>query len=176
MQLPGLTCLSRLWLASGTPITGCLGYFTNVRLYRLTIEEAYEVADAIEREDMRVFEKSRADLLLQVVLMPEWLRKPRLRLQRDCSGYIRENDPPSPSRVWGAKIPPPMRNRKRGKPKKLQNGCKEPLGVLARWMELPRGSLPCSVPTNRSKGPPEVGFDWPDIAGAINKLEEEPVN
>ena len=68
MQLPELTCLSRLWLGSGTD-NGCPWDIaqTFASIAPCTIEEAYEVVDAIEREDMVGLREELGDLLLQVV-------------------------------------------------------------------------------------------------------------
>ena len=59
-----------------TPQTGCPWdieqTFETIAPY--TIEEAYEVVDAIARNDLDDLKDELGDLLLQVVFMPAWLK------------------------------------------------------------------------------------------------------
>src|SRR5579871_1524074 len=62
-----------------------------------TIEEAFEVADAIARGDMAALKDELGDLLLQVVFMPALPRKP-------ANSDSTMSSPPSATR-WSAVIP-----------------------------------------------------------------------
>ncbi len=68
-RCPLLLDCSKLWLFCGTPGTGCPWDleqdFASIAPY--TIEEAYEVADAIARGDLADLREELGDLLLQVV-------------------------------------------------------------------------------------------------------------
>ena len=60
------------------PVSGCewdsVQSFATIAPY--TIEEAYEVADAIDRGDMDALADELGDLQLQVCFTPAWPRKP----------------------------------------------------------------------------------------------------
>jgi len=66
--------LLEIMAALRTPVTGCpwdlKQDFKSVAPY--TIEEAYEVVDAIERNDPLDLKDELGDLLLQVVFMHKW--------------------------------------------------------------------------------------------------------
>ena len=65
-----------------------------------TIEEAYEVADAIDRRDMADLRDELGDLLLQVVFHARLARGGRrLRVRRRRAGNHRQAGPPPPARV-----------------------------------------------------------------------------
>ena len=69
--------LLEIMAALREPTTGCPWDleqdFSTIAPY--TIEEAYEVADAIEREDMPALRDELGDLLFQVVFTRAWPRK-----------------------------------------------------------------------------------------------------
>ena len=69
MTPPSIEKLSEIMAKLRTPVTGCPWDleqdFSTIVPY--TIEEAYEVADAIERNDMAALKDELGDLLLQVV-------------------------------------------------------------------------------------------------------------
>ena len=68
--------LIEIMAALRTPVTGCPWdleqNFATIAPY--TIEEAYEVADAISRGDFDDLREELGDLLLQVVFTPAWPR------------------------------------------------------------------------------------------------------
>ena len=65
-----------------------------------TIEEAYEVADAIERGDMGALKEELGDLLLQVVYHARMAEEQRAFAFADVVDAIaRKDDPPPPARV-----------------------------------------------------------------------------
>ena len=65
-----------------------------------TIEEAYEVADAIERGDMGALEEELGDLLLQVVYHARMAEEQRAFAFADVVDAItQKDDPPPPARV-----------------------------------------------------------------------------
>ena len=69
MTPPSIEKLAEIMAQLRTPVTGCPWDleqdFSTIAPY--TIEEAYEVADAIERNDMSALKDELGDLLLQVV-------------------------------------------------------------------------------------------------------------
>ena len=94
--------LIEIMAALRDPDTGCpwdqQQTFATIAPY--TIEEAYEVADAIARGDLAHLKDELGDLLLQVVYharMAEERRRVRLRRRR--RGGHDQDDPPPPARV-----------------------------------------------------------------------------
>jgi len=71
-----ITRLIEIMAALRTPGTGCPWdleqNFETIAPY--TLEEAYEVADAIARRDLADLREELGDLLLQVAFMPAWRR------------------------------------------------------------------------------------------------------
>ncbi len=82
-----------------------------------TIEEAYEVADAIARGDMAHLKEELGDLLLQVVFHAQMASEGRAVHLRGCRGqHQRQNDPPPP-RMYSPmrRLLPPKRKPRTGK-------------------------------------------------------------
>jgi ATP diphosphatase len=77
-----IATLLAIMAALRTPVTGCPWDleqdFSSIMPY--TIEEAYEVADAIERGDMADLCEELGDLLLQVVYHAQMARERRVHL------------------------------------------------------------------------------------------------
>ncbi|HAC59348.1 MAG TPA: nucleoside triphosphate pyrophosphohydrolase [Rhodobiaceae bacterium] len=139
-----------------------------------TIEEAYEVADAIERGDMDDLKDELGDLLLQVVFHAQMAREEGLFDFSDVVRAICEKMIRRHPHVFGDE-----EQRSAG-------------SVKGRWEEIKaeekasKGAeqasilddVPLSLPAlvraiklqNRAA---RVGFDWPDTSQVIDKLNEE---
>ncbi len=128
-----------------------------------TIEEAYEVADAIARRDFAALPDELGDLLFQVVfhsrLAEEEGRFGFADVARAIADKMRRRHP----HVFaGATLAPgaweqlKQRERSGG----VLAGVAAPLPALARAAKL----------TARAA---RVGFDWPDAAAVLDKLDEE---
>jgi ATP diphosphatase len=131
-----------------------------------TIEEAYEVADAIDRGDMDALEDELGDLQLQVVFHAQMAEERGLFSLDDVIGRICDklerrhphifgNASESPG--WDA-IKAAERNQKSDD--SALAGVANALPALDRAMKLQRRAA-------------RTGFDWPDSSGARAKVDEE---
>ena len=114
---------------------------THASLRRSLLEEAYEAAEAIDREDPALLKEELGDLLLQVVFHAD--------IERQAGDTVLEG--------WEA-----IKRREKG-----QQTTAQALDAVAR-------SLPglWRAEKLQSKAARD-GFDWPDISGALDKLDEE---
>jgi ATP diphosphatase len=143
-----------------------------------TIEEAYEVADAIERRDMAALRDELGDLLLQVVFHAQMAsetgdfafddvakaindkmerRHPHVFGEQagQTAGKIDSAD--AQTQAWEAQK---ASERAAGGQASVLSGVARGLPALLRAFKL----------QNRAA---RVGFDWPDSTGALDKLREE---
>lgn len=139
-----------------------------------TIEEAYEVADAIERGDMDDLKDELGDLLLQVVFHAQMAKEERLFDFSDvvraiCEKMIRrhphvfgDEEQRSAGSVKGRweKIKAEEKAAKGAKQASILDDVPLSLPALVRAIKL----------QNRAA---RVGFDWPDTSQVIDKLNEE---
>jgi len=135
------------------------------------LEEAYEVLDAIRREDYDHLREELGDLLLQVVFHSELAEEAgRFDLERVateiCEKLVRRhphvfadsevNDTESVLRQWDA-----IKREEKGTAKEgMLHGVGDGLPALLRAAKLQKKAA-------------KVGFDWEDAAGAMEKLREE---
>lgn len=140
-----------------------------------TIEEAYEVADAIEREDFSELEKELGDLLFQVVFYSQ-LGEEEKRFDFDsvvaavCEKLIRRHPHvfASENLVTDAAIKANWENEK-AKERQLKNN-DQALSVLA---DIPKNLPALSQAAKIQKRCAHVGFDWHNIEDVFDKVEEE---
>lgn len=143
---------------------------------RHTIEEAYEVADAIRRESMDELRDELGDLLFQVVFYAQMAREESLFdfddvVQSICSKMIRRHphvfadekieSADEQSMAW-ERLKSEERRRKQGngEPESQLDGVAHSMPALIRAGKLQKRAA-------------DVGFDWPDIDGPIAKVKEE---
>jgi tetrapyrrole methylase family protein/MazG family protein/ATP diphosphatase len=140
-----------------------------------TVEEAYEVADAIARDDMGDLKDELGDLLLQVVFHARIAQErgdftfedvaaticdKMIRRHPHVFGQAVQHDAQDQIVAWEA-IKADERARKAGSgPKSALDGVTLGLPGLTRAVKL----------TARAA---RVGFDWPDMEQVIDKLQEE---
>lgn len=138
-----------------------------------TIEEAYEVADAIERGDLADLRDELGDLLLQVVYharmaeeagafsfadVVETICRKMIRRHPHVFGDEQVEDASAQTVAW-----------ERLKAEERQAGQTDPSHLAG----IARG-LPALVRAGKlGRRAASVGFDWPDAAGVIDKLHEE---
>lgn len=167
--------LLEIMTALRTPGTGCpwdlQQSFATIAPY--TIEEAYEVADAIARGDMPDLCDELGDLLLQVVYHAEMARErgafdfgavveaitaKMIRRHPHVFGAARDLTPDQVKALWGE-----IKAAERaGKP--------APQGALA-GVPLGMPGLTRAVKLQEKAG--KVGFDWNDPRAVIAKIREE---
>ncbi len=171
---PDLTPLTLIMARLRNPVGGCPWDleqdFATIAPY--TIEEAYEVADAIERNDMDLLKDELGDLLLQVVFhsqMASELGSFHLQdvIDSICEKMVRrhphvfgdiEADSPNAVVVNWETI------------KAKERSSKEDDSALA-GVAL---ALPALLRAQKiQKRAARTGFDWPDIEGAKAKIFEE---
>ena len=176
--------LLAIMAALRTPGSGCPWDleqdFATIAPY--TIEEAYEVAEAIARGDLLDLKDELGDLLLQVVFharmaeeagafdfgdVVESITGKLIRRHPHVFGDARDLSPAGIKALWGEikQAEKAERRRERGEAEEpaaagLLAGVPAGLPALARAEKLTRKAA-------------TVGFDWPDAAQVVGKIEEE---
>ena len=154
-----------------TPGTGCpwdlQQEFATIAPY--TIEEAYEVADAIERDDLAALPDELGDLLFQVVYYARMAEERGLFAFADVARLISDKMVRRHPHVFGTghaqdagSVRTAWENQKRCE--------RAEAGVLAGVAEnLPALTAAAKLTARAAR----VGFDWPDTAAVLDKLAEE---
>jgi len=163
--------LLNLMAALRDPSAGCpwdqTQTFDTIAPY--TIEEAYEVADAIARRDMAALPDELGDLLFQVVYHARMAEEAGAFSFADIARAITDKMirrhphifPPEP----GAPHPPGWEEQKA-----IERQARAETGTLAGIAAgLPALTRALKI-TNRAA---RVGFDWSDAAMVLDKLDEE---
>lgn len=160
------------------PDTGCpwdvKQSFETIAPY--TIEEAYEVADAIERGDMAGLQDELGDLLLQVVYHAQLASEVQEFRFADVVDAITRKmirrhphvfEDPSRREEF---IATDLWDRIKAEEKAERGESAETIGVLA---DIPMGMPGLTRAAKLQKRAAKVGFDWPDLAPVLAKVEEE---
>lgn len=155
------------------PVSGCEWdreqTFRTIAPY--TIEEAYEVVDAIERDDLSELRSELGDLLLQVVF--------HARMAEELGAFAFKD--------VAAAISDKMERRH---PHIFEDADTGPSGISERWeaikaqereakgessaMDGVAAALPALMRAEKlQKRAARAGFDWPDPQGAADKVAEE---
>ncbi len=138
-----------------------------------TIEEAYEVADAIERNDMDDLEDELGDLLLQVVFQAQIASEDGLFDFNSIAERISDKMLHRHPHVFGddkADTPEDVLNRIWEEQKDKEKKRVASDSVLDDVTK----SLPALMRAQKlHKRAARTGFEWPDINGVLDKVEEE---
>ena len=136
-----------------------------------TIEEAYEVADAIEREDYPALRDELGDLLFQVVFHSQMAREQGSFAFDDVVAAICDKMERRHPHVFGeARIDSAAAQTVAWEEQKRLERERSGKSVLA---DVPL-ALPALTRANKlGKRAAQVGFEWPDVGGALDKLDEE---
>jgi MazG family protein len=137
-----------------------------------TIEEAYEVADAIERENISDLKEELGDLLLQVVFLSQIAKEEELFSFDDVAKTISEKLVRRHPFVFSDKknhsseeqINQWEEIKQKERSKKNQEGILD--GIAKNLPSLQRSQ-------KIQKRVSSVGFDWPDTKGVFEKIKEE---
>ena len=137
-----------------------------------TIEEAYEVADAIERENVSDLKEELGDLLLQVVFLSQIAKEDELFSSDDVAKTISDKLVRRHPFVFADKKNHSLDEqvnqweeiKKKERSKKNQEGILE--GIAKNLPSLQRSQ-------KIQKRVSSVGFDWPDTKGVFEKIKEE---
>ena len=159
------------------PVRGCewdiAQSFATIAPY--TIEEAYEVADAIERDDMAALRDELGDLLLQVVFHARMAEEAGLFAFDDVATAIADKLEYRHPHVFGdqrAGEQPAERPREE-RWEQLKAAEREARGATSA-LDGVALALPALMRAEKlQKRAARVGFDWEDPAGSADKVREE---
>jgi len=169
-----LAKLKEIMIALRNPQTGCPWDidqdFQTIAPY--TIEEAYEVADAIERKDYDDLKYELGDLLFQVVFHSQIAEEKGYFSLSAVIDAISEKLIRRHPHVFGDAD---------GRTKSEQLDAWETQKARERadksranlFDDVPVALPPLLRAVKLTKRAQRVGFDWPDIASVLNKLDEE---
>ncbi len=145
---------------------------THESLRRDFLEEAYEVVEAIDRNDPASLQEELGDVLLQVVFHTDIEKDAgRFDMEDVCDGIVKkliyrhphvfadahEDSPESVLESWDQ-----LKRKEKG-----QRSTADAIDSVAR--SLPGLWRAEKIQSKAAKD----GFDWPDISGALDKLDEE---
>ncbi len=145
-----------------------------------TLEEAYEVVDAIERGDFDAVREELGDFLFQVVFYTQLAAEER-RFDMDTliNGLVEKLIRRHPHVFPDGSL---QSRRAEGQP--AEDGIKQrweqikaeeraERGNRLLFAEIPAAMNALSRAQKMQKRAAQVGFDWPDTAGVMNKVKEE---
>jgi ATP diphosphatase len=136
-----------------------------------TIEEAYEVADAIERDDLHALRDELGDLLFQVVFHAQMAQEQRaFDFDAVVTAICDKMERRHPHVFGDATIESAQAQTVAWEEHKRRERAAKHASVLA---DVPV-ALPALTRANKlGKRAAQVGFEWPDVNGALAKVEEE---
>jgi MazG family protein len=138
-----------------------------------TLEEAYEVADAIERGDWDELKSELGDLLFQVVFHARMAEEQGLFAFDDVAGAIADKLERRHPHVFGdeaAKADGAAQKARWEDIKAAERVAKAQHGVLD---DVPVGLPALARAAKLTRRAARVGFDWPSTAEVLDKLDEE---
>jgi len=141
-----------------------------------TIEEAYEVADAIERDDMAALKEELGDLLLQVVYHAQMAAEAKAFSFADVAATIADKMVDRHPHVFGdLKIADADAQTVSWEARKAAERAKKNAGGdAAGALDGVARALPALLRAEKiQKRAARVGFDWKTIGPVIDKIEEE---
>ncbi len=169
--------LIEIMAALRTPGTGCpwdlAQNFSTIVPY--TLEEAYEVADAIARGDLAELKDELGDLLLQVVFharmaeeqgafdfgdVVQAITEKLVRRHPHVFGDARSSTPQAVEGLW---------QRIKAEEKAARNGWRQQGALAGVPVALP--ALTRALKLQEKAG--KVGFDWNDVRAVLRKIREE---
>jgi ATP diphosphatase len=172
--------LIEIMAALRDPVDGCpwdlVQNFSTIRHY--TIEEAYEVADAIERQDFADLREELGDLLLQPIYHAQMaseggyfdigdviysITEKLIRRHPHVFGELDASDAAAAQGQWEA-----IKAKERAA-KAARKG-----DTVPSVLDDVAGTLPALARAEKlAKRAARVGFDWPDIEAVAAKVSEE---
>jgi MazG family protein len=142
-----------------------------------TIEEAYEVADAIERDDMKALPGELGDLLFQVVFYSQMAAEAGHFRMEDVLAAINDKMIARHPHVFGsASIETAAAQTVAWEVQKAKERAEEAAaaGRAVSVLDGVAAGLPALTRAEKlQKRAARIGFDWPEAAPVIDKVEEE---
>ena len=187
-----ITRLIEIMVALRTPVTGCPWdleqTFATIAPY--TIEEAYEVADAIARTDLADLKEELGDLLLQVVYharlaeedgafafgdVVQGITTKMIRRHPHVFGDARARTTGVAKGFW-ERIKTEEKAEKAAQRHALGGAADKPVATLPQASLL--ADVPVALPAltravKLQEKAARVGFDWPSLAPVFDKMREE---
>ena len=172
--LKELDRLHQIMIQLRNPKTGCpwdiVQNFASIAPY--TIEEAYEVADAIQLGNRTAICEELGDLLLQVIFHSRIAEEEGSFALEDVAKSISDKMIARHPHVFGSENRPTLA---------AQSGLWEDIKAQERAKKgekktfdgLARGLPPMLRALKLQKRAARIGFDWPDISQILDKLQEE---
>lgn len=146
---------------------------THASLVPFVLEEAYEVADAVERGDLDGLREELGDVLLQVMLHSRIAEEERRFDVHELAGRLADKLVARHPHVFGdetARSATDVTQRWERIKQQEKKAKGDPSGVLDG---VPR-AMPALLKAQRlTEKAGRCGFDWPDAASVIAKLREE---
>jgi MazG family protein len=138
-----------------------------------TIEEAYEVADAIERGDMAALKDELGDLLFQVVFHARMAEEAGLFAFDDVAEAVSEKMVRRHPHVFGdVEIADAAAQTEAWETHKAKE--RAATGAAASVLDGVALALPALLRAAKiSRRAARIGFDWPDAQGVLAKIREE---
>jgi MazG family protein len=139
-----------------------------------TIEEAYEVADAIARADLDALKEELGDLLLQVVYHAQMASEERRFAFGDVVDAITRKMVRRHPHVFGnASRDEFMATDMWGSIKEAEKAERGGINPRSRFDDVPLGLPALTRAVKLQKRAAAVGFDWPAVAPVLGNAEEE---
>jgi MazG family protein len=140
-----------------------------------TVEEAYEVADAIERNDLSDLKEELGDLLLQVVFHARMAEEQGAFAFDDVAKAINDKMIRRHPHVFAEETYESLAHQKAGweELKAAERAAKSKGGAASLLDDIPVGLPALTRAVKLSKRAAKVGFVWPDISHVVDKLDEE---
>jgi ATP diphosphatase len=158
--------------------------FDTIRKY--TLEETYEVLDAIERKNWPDLQEELGDLLLQVLFYAQMAAEPGLFSIADVIHGLNQKLIRRHPHVFGDEAAAAAGN---AAPAGMDTQGIDAQQVLRNWEAIkaaeksaqpashldavPRSQPALMEASKLGSRAAKVGFDWPDVSGLFSKLEEE---
>ncbi len=137
-----------------------------------TVEEAYEVADAIERDDMAALKDELGDLLFQTVFHARMAEEKGLFDFADVTAAITDKMVRRHPHVFGDSDHRSADEQTDAweKQKAAERAAKGATSILS---DVPLGLPGLTRAVKLQKRAARVGFDWPNAKDVLNKITEE---
>jgi ATP diphosphatase len=140
-----------------------------------TIEEAYEVVDAIEKEDMSALKEELGDLLLQVVFHSQMADEQGHFKFDDVVAAINKKLVDRHPHIFGDEVIKTAKEQEESweNIKKKERDSKSDYGRASLLDGVAKALPALTRAVKLQKRAAKVGFDWPNLDGVFNKIDEE---
>ena len=143
---------------------------------RHTLEETYEVFDAIDRQAWGELKDELGDLLLQVLFYAQMAEEAGYFSMQDVAAGLSEKLIRRHPHIFAdAVAETPDDVKVTWEAVKVQERAGKVAAKAGLLEEVPRHQPALTEAAKLGKKAASVGFDWPDAAGLLEKLEEETV-